>query len=103
VLGGAIDRRLSLQRQLEPLPLQISSGPLHLLAFTPRGLTAAAAEQWSIRTRQLLLEAGLMLSRPLYAGRHHLKAVLGNPHTGPRELHTLAELVGCSLDDPGHG
>ena len=103
VLGGAIDRRLSLQRQLEPLPLQISSGPLHLLAFTPRGLTAAAAEQWSIRTRQLLLEAGLMLSRPLYAGRHHLKAVLGNPHTGPRELHTLAELVGRSLEDPGHG
>jgi len=38
-----------------------------------------------------------MLSRPLYRGRHHLKAVLGNPHTGDGELERLAAVVAASL------
>jgi hypothetical protein len=46
-----------------------------------------------------LLAEGLMLSRPLYAGRHHLKAVLGNPHTGDQQLAQLAQLVQTSLHD----
>ena len=39
----------------------------------------------------------LMLSRPLYGGRHHLKAVLGNPHTTASHLDQLADLVAQSL------
>jgi sulfinoalanine decarboxylase len=39
----------------------------------------------------------LMLSRPLYQGRHHLKAVLGNPHTRPAQLEQLAAIVASSL------
>ena len=38
-----------------------------------------------------------MLSRPLYGGRHHLKAVLGNPHTGEAELQRLQAVVEASL------
>ena len=38
-----------------------------------------------------------MLSRPLYGGRHHLKAVLGNPHTMAEHLERLAQLVHASL------
>jgi sulfinoalanine decarboxylase len=38
-----------------------------------------------------------MLSRPLYQGRHHLKAVLGNPHTGAAELEAVADVVTASL------
>ena len=40
-----------------------------------------------------------MLSRPLHAGRHHLKAVLGNPHTTEAHLQTLASLLAQSLTD----
>jgi sulfinoalanine decarboxylase len=37
-----------------------------------------------------------MLSRPVYRGHHHLKAVLGNPHTRAAELEAVAEVVsGC--------
>ncbi|MBM5795637.1 MAG: aspartate aminotransferase family protein [Cyanobacteria bacterium M_surface_7_m2_037] len=97
VLSGAIERRQRLQALLEPLPLELRSGPLHLLAFTPQHLSTAEAEHWSQQTRHRLLEQQLMLSRPLYQGRHHLKAVLGNPHTGAAELEAVAEVVAASL------
>jgi sulfinoalanine decarboxylase len=97
LLDGAVSRRVALQDLLASLPLELSSGPLHLLAFTPEGLDAAAAELWSQQTRQRLLERQLMLSRPLYRGRHHLKAVLGNPYTSSAELQSVAELVAESL------
>jgi sulfinoalanine decarboxylase len=98
VLDGAIARRRHLQGLLSADGrLQLRSGRLHLLAFTPAGTTADQAEHWSQTTRQRLLQDGLMLSRPLYAGRHHLKAVLGNPHTQPQQLQQLADLVHHSL------
>lgn len=94
MVDGAVQRRQQLQQLLRPLDLELRGGPLHLLAFTPRGLDASAAETWSVRCRQDLLDQRLMLSRPLYAGRHHLKAVLGNPYTGTSELQAIAALVG---------
>ena len=94
---AAIQRRRRLQQLLEPLPLELLSGPLHLLAFTPRGLTPAEADGWSAQTRQQLLERQLMLSRPLHAGRHHLKAVLGNPYTAEAQLQAIAACVAESL------
>jgi sulfinoalanine decarboxylase len=97
VLEGAISRRQRLQHLLEPLPLSLQGGPLHLLAFCPDGLDGRGADQWTTTTRQRLLEQQLMLSRPLYAGRHHLKAVLGNPHTGEAELQRLRSVVEASL------
>ncbi len=99
LLDGAIERRRQLAARLAAVPdLELRSGPLHLLAFTPAGASPEQAEQWSQHTRHRLLEAHLMLSRPFYQGRHHLKAVLGNPHTGTSELDRLAALVAASLD-----
>ena len=97
LLEGAVRRRERLQQLLEPLPLQLCGGPLHVLAFCPQAADAAAAAAWSSTTRQRLLDQQLMLSRPLYAGRHHLKAVLGNPHTGEAELQRLQAVVEASL------
>lgn len=98
ILDGAIARRRRLESLLASVPrLQLRGGRLHLLAMTPRRLGAADAERWSLETRQQLLEAQLMLSRPLYQGRHHLKAVLGNPHTGEPQLRQLAAIVDSSV------
>jgi sulfinoalanine decarboxylase len=100
LLDGAIARRRCLQQLLAgDGQLLLRGGSLHMLAFTPANANAEQAELWSQTTRQRLLAEGLMLSRPLYAGRHHLKAVLGNPHTGPDHLAQLAELVQASLHD----
>jgi sulfinoalanine decarboxylase len=94
LVDGAIQRR----RQLESLlaaddRLQLLGGPLHLLAFRPRDQDVEGAAAWSSRTRQALLAEHLMLSRPWYHGRHHLKAVLGNPHTQASHLERLARIV----------
>ena len=97
LLDGAITRRRRLQHLLQPLPLQLAGGPLHLLAFTPQGMSPEQATAWSVHTRQRLLEQGLMLSRPVYGGRHHLKAVLGNPHTAEPQLQGIAAVVEACL------
>jgi sulfinoalanine decarboxylase len=99
VISGAVQRRQRLQLLLEPLALDLVSGPLHLLAFVPRGCSPDLAEHWSAQTRQRLLDHQLMLSRPLHAGRHHLKAVLGNPHTSDAHLQAIATVVAASLED----
>ena len=97
LLQGALQRRAALEQHLCGLPLQLRSGPLHLLAFTPSAMGASESERWSSQTRQQLLEQQLMLSRPFYAGRHHLKAVLGNPHTRSTDLAAVASVVQQSL------
>jgi sulfinoalanine decarboxylase len=98
VLDGAIQRRRMLESLLRSLPeLELKGGRCHLLAFTPRGLSSQQADRWSQVTRQQLLDQQLMLSRPLHGGRHHLKAVLGNPHTTARELEQLQAVVAGSL------
>jgi len=100
LLTGAVQRRERLQQLLEPLALDCLSGPLHLLAFTPQAASAEQASAWSAQTRQKLLDRQLMLSRPLHAGRHHLKAVLGNPHTTDAQLQAIASTVAASLASP---
>ena len=91
VLDGAIARRRQLQQLLAGDPrLRVLGGSFHLLAFRPAALDRAGCDLWSQRTRQLLLRDGLMLSRPDYQGYHHLKAVLGNPHTASEHLEALS-------------
>jgi len=102
LLDQAIARRHRLQTLLAAQPgLALLSGPLHLLAFTPARASAVQADAWSRHTRQLLLDAQLMLSRPLHGGRYHLKAVLGNPNTGNAELERLAAVVAATVDASG--
>ena len=99
ILAGALKRRQLLQSLLEPERLVVRSGPLHLLACRPARGSAADHERWSQTTRQHLLDRQLMLSRPFYEGAHHLKAVLGNPHTQATHLHQLAEILNQSVED----
>ena len=100
VLDGAIERRRELQRRLRGHGrLELCQGDLHVLAFTAADRDAEASDRWSSRLRLRLLEQHLMLSRPLYHGRHHLKAVLGNPYTRAEHLDRLAQTVLQSLEE----
>lgn len=104
LVEAAVRRRSELERRLRAIGgLTLCSGPLHLLAFRPEGGDAAVAERWSAATRAALLAEQLMLSRPVYRGRHHLKAVLGNPHTGSGHLERVALVVGRSLAETADG
>lgn len=94
LVEAALDRRHQLEALLATSDrLLLLGGPLHLLAFRPRGCEAEASNRWSAETRQRLLAAQLMLSRPLYQGSHHLKAVLGNPYTRSTDLERVARIV----------
>jgi sulfinoalanine decarboxylase len=94
VLDGAISRRRQLQQLLAGEGrLRVLGGSFHLLAFRPEGLDRSGCALWSQRTRQELLQKGLMLSRPDYNGHHHLKAVLGNPHTTSVHLEALSAIL----------
>ena len=85
-----------LQGLLDPDRLRLRTGPLHLLACRPVRSSQEGSEVWSLHTRQRLLDHQLMLSRPFYDGGHHLKAVLGNPHTQSDHLQQLAEILNAS-------
>jgi L-2,4-diaminobutyrate decarboxylase len=94
LVEGALQRRRLLQQLLAAdQRLLLLDAPLHLLTFRPRCGEAEALERWSERSRAALLAERLMLSRPVYQGLHHLKAVLGNPHTRPVHLETLAAVL----------
>jgi len=94
LVNGAIERRRQLHQQLaNDDRLLLLDGPLHLLAFRPHQGDGPVLARWSERCRAALLAEQLMLSRPLYQGVHHLKAVLGNPHTQPEHLARLAAVV----------
>jgi glutamate/tyrosine decarboxylase-like PLP-dependent enzyme len=100
LVEAAVTRRQDLERRLRSIDgLALSTGPLHLLAFRPEDIDPEQAERWSSATRQALLAEQLMLSRPFYRGRHHLKAVLGNPHTTSEQLERLAQVVRRSLPE----
>ncbi len=93
ILEQAISRKQYFLDKLDISKFQLCTGPLHLLAFTPKNLNLEKAKVWSINTRETLLRNNFMLSRPLYQGRFYLKAVFGNPHTDQKHLDSLAELV----------
>ena len=97
LLEEAITRREYLEKMLDSTKLEIISGPLHLIAITPRGYNIKKAESWSKNTREVLLAHKILVSRPFYNGRHHLKIVLGNPHTKSFHLEQLSEIVNQSV------
>ena len=95
VLEQALLRRQRLQNCLDPSLLEITSGPLHLLACAPLGADAPRCEQWTAAMRQRLLDQQIMVSRPVHEGRHRIKVVLGNPHTSD----SLIDQLGTQLND----
>ena len=92
ICGGARHR---LESRLDTSRLEIISGPLHLLACMPCGADAERSARWSALMRQRLLDQQIMVSRPLHHGRHHIKVVLGNPHTSD----ALIDRLGALLND----
>ncbi len=98
LLLDSVKRRCYLENRIDSSKFKIITGPLHLLAFTPKDYNFNKASEWSIRTRNYLLNKNFMLSRPLYKGRYYLKAVLGNPHTKLDDLELLSDLINKSIN-----
>ncbi len=99
VLEQAVLRRQRLQQGLDSSVLEITTGPLHLLACAPLGADPAHCDHWTAAVRQRLLDRQIMVSRPVHQGRHRIKVVLGNPHTSNALIDQLAaDLNDCSRE-----
>ncbi len=97
LLEEAIQRRNYFEKKLDLTKLQVISGPLHIISFTPRNVDNHQSAKWSIATKQKLLDQKFMLSRPFHNDRYYLKAVMGNPHTQKIHLDKLANLINQSV------
>ncbi len=98
LLEQAIERREYLQKHIDASKFFIASGPLHLIALTPKNADKSISYSWSNTTRQHLLDQNFMVSRPFYNGKYYLKVVLGNPHTQFSHLDKLAMLINQSVN-----
>ena len=97
VLEKALLRRQRLEQGLDSSVLEVTSGPLHLLACAPLGADPARCDHWTAAVRQRLLDRQIMVSRPIHQGRHRIKVVLGNPHTSNA---LIDQLAGSSISLP---
>ena len=97
ILSESIERKRYFESLIDLSKFELLSGPLHILAITPKGYTTSQATDWSIKTRKSLLANKFMLSRPMYGNRHYLKAVMGNPNTELDDLKLLATLIKQSI------
>ena len=102
LLVKAVARRERLQQCLDVQALDLLSGPLHLLTCVPKNADSNASERWSARLRQGLLDDQIMVSRPQYRGRHHIKVVLGNPHTSDALIDHLGMRINQSSGRSSH-
>ena len=97
LLLESINRRSYLESLIDITKFKIISGPLHLLALTPKNTDVFQASSWAKKTRDFLLSKKFMLSRPIYGDRCYLKAVLGNPYTKFENLEILASFINQSI------
>ena len=97
ILLDSIKRRCYLESVIDLSKFIVISGPLHLLALTPINYDSLESSDWSIKTRNTLLNSKFMLSRPIYGDRYYLKAVLGNPNTKLDDIKLLAKIINSSI------
>ena len=92
VISAALERRERLAGLLDPLPLTLLPGDLHLLSFQHSSLAGEALCTGVIASTKPCLISSFgsrnPLERPAAA-----KAVLGNPFTGERELQQIAAVL----------
>ena len=94
---AGLELKNNIQEFLISKKFDVISGPLHLIACTPKNLDDSSAVRWSIETKKYLLKNNFMLSRPHHNGRYYLKAVMGNPHTTKIYIEQLVDLLNRSI------
>ena len=97
LLNQALHRKIYFEKQIDNSLFSIKSGPLHIIAITPKGLDKPESEIWSSKTKKLLLENQYMVSRPIYNDLFYIKIVFGNPYTQENHLDSLAKIINLSV------
>ena len=71
----------------------IYSGPLHIISFLPKGLTAKETDTWTQTKVNELIKNNFMLSRPKFNGKYYLRVVMGNYNTKKSHIEELLRFL----------
>ena len=93
VLSSSIERRKYFESNLNTKKYDISSGPLHIISFLPKGFNENESNVWTLNKRISLMKNNFMLSRPFFNNRYYLRAVLGNYNTSRDNINELLKLI----------
>ena len=93
ILSSSIERRKFFENNLNTEKYDISSGPLHIISFLPKGFNENESNVWTLNKRNSLMKYNFMLSRPFFNNRYYLRAVLGNYNTNRDHIKELLELL----------
>ncbi len=93
ILKSSIKRKDFFIDHIVKNKFEIYSGPLHIVSFIPKGLTAKDTDFWTHSKVNELMKNNYMLSRPKFKGKYYLRVVLGNYNTKDSHIEELLRFL----------
>ena len=93
ILKSSIKRKDFFIENISNDKFEIYSGPLHIVSFLPRGLTAKDTDSWTQTKVNELMKNNFMLSRPKFKGKYYLRVVMGNYNTKDSHIEELLRIL----------
>ena len=92
-MKSSIKRKEFFIKNISKEKFEIYSGPLHIISFLPKGLTAKDTDCWTQNKVNELMKNNFMLSRPKFKGKYFLRVVMGNYNTRESHIEELLRLL----------
>ncbi|MBO8243762.1 aspartate aminotransferase family protein [Prochlorococcus marinus XMU1411] len=93
ILKSSIQRKDYFIKNISKNKFEIYSGPLHIVSFLPKGLTAKDTDLWTQTKVDELMKNNFMLSRPMFKGKYYLRVVMGNYNTKDSHIEELLKYL----------
>ena len=93
ILKAFLLKKSTFIEKLDKNKFDIYSGPLHIVSFLPKGMSAEDSNNWTMKAKKFLLKNNYMISRPIYKGKYYLRIVFGNFNTSAFHISELTNFL----------
>ncbi len=93
ILNSSIEKRVIFENFLDINKFKITTGPLHIISFIPKGYGQEKLEKWTFDVQKYLKKNNFMISRPVHKRKYLLRVVFGNFNTKKTDIKKLANLI----------
>ena len=93
ILNESLLKKSNFIEKLDKNKFKVYSGPLHIVSFLPKNMDTKESNNWTMKTKNILLEKNFMISRPFYKGKFYLRIVFGNFNTTLGHVLELSNLL----------
>nr|WP_075487914.1 aminotransferase class V-fold PLP-dependent enzyme [Prochlorococcus marinus] len=93
ILKSSIKRKNFFIENISKNKYEIYSGPLHIVSFLPKGLSAKDTDLWTQTKVNELMKNNFMLSRPKFKDKYYLRVVMGNYNTKDSHIKELLKFL----------